>query len=84
MTTDWYNLALCAGMNDDTFFPDQEDHEQRRMAKKICGSAEHPRCPVREQCEAHARQHGEKFGIWGGKSTYTRRAPRKYLGGGMG
>lgn len=68
-------------MNDDTFFPEKSEVDKAKRAQEMCGDEEHPRCPVREQCEAFAKVNNEKWGIWGGKSTHARRKPRLSLSG---
>lgn len=84
LDTLWQEKARCRDLNDDTFFPEKSDIGQAKRAQNICGTEKHPRCPVREQCEAFARDTNQKWGIWGGKSTHARRKPPAYLGGGVG
>lgn len=66
----WRDLAACAGSHADLFFPTRG--EATGPAKAVCAS-----CPVSEQCLADALAHGEKFGVWGGRSERERRAIRR-------
>lgn len=66
----WRRGAACAGLDPQLFFPDSDgDH---LTPKRVCRA-----CPVKEACLAHALAHGEKFGIWGGKSENERRRLRR-------
>ena len=65
----WQDLAACRDIDPSLFFP--ERGEDTWQAKLVCY-----RCPVREDCLEYALDHGEKFGIWGGKSERERRAIR--------
>ncbi len=64
----WTTNAACAGAHPDVdWFPDRDDHASTRAAKEICAS-----CPVRVACLEHAIAAGERWGIWGGKTTAER------------
>lgn len=52
------------------WFPERGDDV--RPAKAVCGL-----CLVREECLAHALEHGDKTGIWGGLSERERRRLRR-------
>lgn len=73
LDTHWHSQARCAGMNDDTFFPEKSELGKIKKAEEICGSAKNPRCPVREQCLSFALQTNQRFGVWGGMSAHARR-----------
>ena len=69
---EWQLHGSCRGVDSSVFFhPDGErgrarsNREQR--AKAICR-----RCPVMEQCRAHALEVAEPYGIWGGLSESER------------
>lgn len=62
---DWRDDALCSGRDTEVFFP--EDDQPAIIAKSICR-----RCPVRADCLAHAVEHGERYGIWGGFTEHAR------------
>jgi hypothetical protein len=63
---DWRDLALCAEVDPDLFFPDKG--ESSRPAKRVCAG-----CEVRPECLQYALDHGERFGVWGGLSERERR-----------
>jgi WhiB family redox-sensing transcriptional regulator len=69
-TEDWRELALCAQVGLDMFFP--EKGESSRPAKSICH-----RCEVTAECLASAMKNGERFGIWGGVAVRDRRKLRR-------
>ena len=71
----WRDLARCAEVGGDFWFP--EKGGSARRAKAVCRS-----CEVRAECLQWALDHDEEHGIWGGMSTEERhrlagqRAPR--------
>lgn len=64
-TGEWRELALCAELDPEVFFPEKGGSSAN--AKKICAA-----CDVIDECLSHALEHGEKFGIWGGLSPKER------------
>ena len=62
----WRDLALCAEVDPELFFPDKG--ESSRSAKRVCAE-----CEVRAECLQYALDHGERFGVWGGLSERERR-----------
>lgn len=68
----WQKRGACNDGKTDPniFYPDRG--ASTRDAKAICAV-----CPVREECLDYALMHGEKFGIWGGKSERERRRIKK-------
>jgi WhiB family transcriptional regulator, redox-sensing transcriptional regulator len=62
----WQELALCAQVDPELFFPDKG--ESSRPAKRVCGA-----CEVRAECLHDALDRGERFGVWGGLSERERR-----------
>ena len=62
----WRDLALCAEVDPELFFPDKG--ESSRPAKRVCTG-----CEVRAECLQDALDHGERFGVWGGLSERERR-----------
>ena len=62
----WRDLALCAQVDPELFFPDKG--ESSRPAKRVCAS-----CEVRTECLQEALDRGERFGVWGGLSERERR-----------
>jgi WhiB family redox-sensing transcriptional regulator len=67
---DWMDDGNCVGVEPDIFFPGRG--EVATAAKELCRE-----CPVRVTCLEFALAHGEKWGIWGGKSERERRRIRK-------
>lgn len=67
--------AACAGLNDDTMFPNEEAADgiyalQVAVAKGICSV-----CPgsVKMDCLVGALERGERYGVWGGADMLTER-----------
>lgn len=70
----WKADAACRDSDPELWFPGRgESHEQ---ANRICA-----RCPVRQECFDFAMRHGERFGIWGGRSERQRRRLRREQAG---
>lgn len=67
----WQELALCAQVDAETFFPDKANAARAREAKKVCSA-----CEVRVQCLEYALANHERYGIWGGLSERERRRLR--------
>lgn len=63
----WKEDAACAGINDDTFFPQSNSLEDAAGALEICR-----RCPVVQECGEYALNLNIREGIWGGMITYQR------------
>lgn len=68
--------AACRRVDPNLHYPvGRESSEpyqrQAAAAKQVCAV-----CPVREACLAHAQQHGETDGIWGGMTPAERRQAR--------
>lgn len=69
---DWQLRAACRGVDATLFFNDEGEPAASRIqreaaAKKLCRQ-----CPVLTQCQAHALQVHEPYGIWGGLSRSER------------
>jgi WhiB family redox-sensing transcriptional regulator len=62
----WAELAACRGADVDLWFPERGD--TGTPAKAVCWE-----CPVRLDCLAHALEHNEREGVWGGYSARERR-----------
>ena len=68
---DWRDLALCQGMDTDTFFPVSSAGPVLAgisEAKRVCAL-----CPVRSPCLTFAADQGIDHGIWGGLTETERR-----------
>lgn len=68
----WHARAECGKADPDQFYPGKGEYMVVRDAKRICG-----RCPVTAECLAYALDHGERWGVWGGKSERERRRLRR-------
>ena len=74
---DYYNidwsLARCAGVDPDSFFPDDRGNpiQSNSALRKVCEG-----CPILVQCANYAIKH-EQRGFWGGLSAHGRREIRK-------
>lgn len=74
----WQDLAACAGMDTDLFFPRENiggslagrsitgERERANTAKRVCAD-----CPVRLECLEFAIDH-DCTGIWGGMDVRER------------
>jgi WhiB family redox-sensing transcriptional regulator len=63
---DWMAYAVCASVDPDLWFPEHGRTDISRKARRICAD-----CPVRAECEAFGQS--ERWGIWGGVSSESRR-----------
>lgn len=68
--SEWRELALCAQIDGDLFFP--EKGESASLARSVCA-----RCPVSEECLAFALATNEREGIWGGLTARERAQIRR-------
>lgn len=71
MTTDDWRArgeGACTEHDPDLWFAAERSHDAE-IATTIC----YRDCPVRETCLAHALEHDERHGIWGGLSERERR-----------
>lgn len=68
----WMDDALCAQVDNDSFFP--EKGGSTKAAKQVCVS-----CTVAAECLDFALGNGERFGIWGGLSERELRAVAKHI-----
>lgn len=62
----WRDLALSGEVDPELFFP--EKGGSARAAKRVCAA-----CEVGAECLAYALDHGERFGIWSGRTERERR-----------
>jgi WhiB family transcriptional regulator, redox-sensing transcriptional regulator len=71
----WERLAACRDHDPLLFFgptgdePKRDRQVREATAKAVCGG-----CPALEPCRAHALDHAEPFGVWGGLGELDRRA----------
>jgi len=65
---DWQESANCAGVSDDSFFPESGNHAGENIIRKYCDN-----CHVTAECLEYALTHDAgRFGIWGGMSQRDR------------
>ena len=68
----WQDLAACAEVDGDLFFPSEATPSS--LARALCRA-----CPVTVECLSAAIEADEQFGIWGGLNVSQRRQLRKGL-----
>ncbi|HZJ26878.1 MAG TPA: WhiB family transcriptional regulator [Acidimicrobiia bacterium] len=68
----WRDLASCRGLGPALFYAEEEDGEDVREAKALCGE-----CSVRRQCLEQALAANERYGVWGGTTPRERRRLRR-------
>lgn len=69
---DWLDDAYCFGMPSEIFYGKNElpmTSQEIRTAKLICS-----KCDVRRDCLITALKNKEAFGVWGGFTSFERRA----------
>jgi hypothetical protein len=65
----WMELAACAGMPIETFFPGRGENHKVAAAKAVCAV-----CSVRTECYDYAQSFTETpVGVWGGESERSRK-----------
>lgn len=66
----WMRAAACRGMPPARFYPPAGAPAVDALAVCAC-------CPVRDDCDRHATETGEEYGIWGGRleTDRTRQRP---------
>jgi WhiB family transcriptional regulator, redox-sensing transcriptional regulator len=65
--TIWPSLGACVGADPDLFFPESW-RDPAHAAKTLCSQ-----CTVQPECLAHALDHDESVGVWGGLTAVERR-----------
>jgi len=61
----WQDDAACRGEDAAWFFPAEAEQRRARIRREARAKAVCVRCPVIEQCRAHALRVDEPWGIWG-------------------
>jgi WhiB family redox-sensing transcriptional regulator len=69
---DWQMQGLCRGVDSSFFFHPDGERGPARSQRESRAKAMCARCPVLEQCRAHALAVQEPYGIWGGMSESER------------
>ena len=58
---EWYNLAMCKGLDREDFYDNYESNETvAKITDQVCLS-----CPVLKECLTRGIENGE-HGVWGG------------------
>lgn len=68
----WMDMAVCAQVDPELFFPPHRANHLGVLAKRICA-----RCPVRAECLRYALTDPELDGIWGGTTPRERQRLRR-------
>lgn len=71
--------ALCAQADPDLWHPRPGQSRQLSQALAVCAA-----CPERAACLAHALEHGEDDGVWGGTTPAQRARLKRRRGGQRG
>ena len=69
---DWRDDAYCFGMQSELFYGKNElpmTSQEIKTAKTICSQ-----CDVRRDCLITSLKDKEEFGVWGGYTSFERRA----------
>jgi WhiB family redox-sensing transcriptional regulator len=71
---EWEHYALCYGMDQSLFFPENSPGRDARIysAKQVCA-----RCPVKRECLDTALDDPKLVGIWGGRTEQERKDMRR-------
>ena len=70
---DWQSHGACRGTDTAVFFHPEFERGTNRESRTAAAKAVCARCPVLEQCRAHALSVGEPYGTWGGLDELERR-----------
>lgn len=85
---DWRQDSLCLGTTPDWFYANvlrrkksegADDDEPPQFYNDMRWRDLCPKCPVRDQCLAHAILHRERWGVWGGLTPAARRNIEEFL-----
>lgn len=69
---DWRQLAACADVPTEVFFPERDDGLGNAVAKAVCAT-----CVVRAPCRRYAEENNIDEGVWGGEGENVRRKRRR-------
>lgn len=80
---EWQLHGACRGADSSLFFHPEGERGPARVARELAAKALCARCPVIQQCAAHALRSREPYGVWGGLSEAEReemlaRSPRRH------
>lgn len=69
LDSDWQQQGACFGKGNTLWFPPRGTPTAKiAEAKRICQT-----CPIKQKCLDYALWHGDRAGIWGGKTEKERR-----------
>jgi WhiB family redox-sensing transcriptional regulator len=71
---EWQLQGSCRGTDPELFFPPDSERGARRRAREEIAKSYCNRCPVLDQCKAHALAVREPYGVWGGLNPAEREA----------
>lgn len=71
---DWQLHGACRGEDPGIFFHPEGERGPARAARESAAKAICGRCPVLNECAAHALAVREPYGVWGGLSEDDREA----------
>jgi WhiB family redox-sensing transcriptional regulator len=63
---DWQMQGACRGDDPSVFFHPEGERGPSRSSRDQAAKAVCARCPVIQQCAAHALAVREPYGVWGG------------------
>lgn len=69
---EWQLQGACRSADADLFFHPEGERGPSRVARELAAKAMCARCPVLQQCAAHALAAREPYGVWGGLSESER------------
>ena len=69
---EWQIQGACRSEDTDLFFHPEGERGPRRMRREAAAKQICLRCPVIQQCRAHALAAHEPYGVWGGLSESER------------
>ncbi len=75
----WQLNGACRQADPTVFFHPEGERGPTRLARDLAAKAICARCPVIQQCGAHALQVREPYGVWGGLTEDERE--RSYADG---
>ena len=71
---EWQTRGACQSQDTELFFHPENERGPRRDAREAAAKAVCARCPVLQECRAHALATREPYGVWGGLSEPEREA----------
>ena len=69
---EWQLRGACRDADPETFFSPEAERGARRRAREAAAKSYCQRCPVLQECRAHALVVREPYGVWGGLNIEER------------